>query len=153
MLALTSSPTALHDDIPAPLPIPDSSLPIALDSSNPLRDKLEKAGRIEPGQDAHHKVPQGGKQNDGRDPHEEQDKLAKLGIDLHAVENWVGLSSEFHRKLHTRAYYDMIKARFFRVTTDTQARMILRDLESRLQKADRAYQKHGTPPSWRRTRP
>ncbi len=77
-----------------------------------LRREMEKAGQIErnDGNEAHHMVPQGGRNMTGqRDPSRAQDVLKQFGIDLDNVENGAALSANFHRRIHTNEYYAYVE--------------------------------------------
>ncbi len=98
---------------------------------------------------AHHIVPGGGPMNGGRDPTRAQDWLSQFGIGLETLDNGVPLSADFHRRLHSTAYYAYINDELGSATSVEEATKILQKIRSRLIREDQLYQMTGMMPNWR----
>ena len=116
-----------------------------------LRREMEKAGQIErnDGNEAHHMVPQRGRNMTGRrDPSRAQDVLKQFETDLDSVENGAALSANFHRRIHTNEYYDYVTRSMRNLSTREQVSAWLSRFREQLREADQEFQRSGQLPSW-----
>ena len=115
---------------------------------NELGRRMEEAGTIALGKVAHHIVPGGGRQSGDRNPLPALKALSDVGVDLHEPANGVGLSAEFHNKIHISRYYSSVGDLFRNVESREDAEDILQKLRQDLEQADSDYQRTGKLPKW-----
>lgn len=126
---------------------PDPATPFQRES---LRRNMLREGFIAEGDglEAHHITPGGGPMAGERDAGLAQRRLRELGVDLDSVSNGVALSPGFHRRLHTKEYYDYVNTLIEGATSARDLVVRLRRFARRLQQEDLNYQKTRTMPYW-----
>lgn len=131
-----------------PLAEPDPATPM---QRLRLRRELERSGQMKPGDgnEAHHMVPQGGSGMTGqRDPALAQRMMRRFGMDLGDAENGLALSSRFHRRIHTEAYYEYLRKEFSLIDTREGAVRWLSRFRRQLHDADLEFQRSGELAPW-----
>lgn len=101
------------------------------------------------GNEAHHVIPQGGPGMTGqRDPGAAQDVMGRFGIDLGSAGNGIPLSSGFHRRIHTEAYYEYIRRQLRLIETREGMMRWLSRFRRQLHDADLEFQRSGELAPW-----
>ena len=113
-----------------------------------LRRNMQIAGTMQRNdtREVHHVVPGGGPMNGGRSAVAAQQQLARFDISLQSATNGIVLSPKFHRKIHTRGYYDYIQQRILRAGSRLAVEEILQGIRANLQKSDQIFQSTGQMP-------
>lgn len=94
-----------------------------------FRNALEKAGKVRPGDKAHHVVEKGDKF-----ANESRGILDKFDIDIHSATNGIGLSK--HAGRHTKAYSEAVFDRLKRVETKEETEAALDKIGKELREYD-----------------
>lgn len=131
-------------------PAPTTADPATPEQQRRLRQEMINKGRLseKDEREAHHIVPGGGPNSGGRDPRPAQDMLRDAGVSLNNIENGVGLSPDFHRRLHTSEYYRYVGRRLRAAGSPEEIRGFLQSLAKRLEDADRLFRETETMPYW-----